>query len=270
MIFLKKIIAFLCRDFINDTSYRLSFFLQIFSIFFSSVTFHFLSRLFGENTSPYLEPYGGNYFAFVIIGVAFSNYLQVSLQSFSESIRDAQLTGTLEALLLTQTSIPVIIFSSSIYSFLWTSLRVLLLLSFGVFIFDMDIGNANFLGAIIILFLTITSFLAIGIISAGFIMVFKKGKPLNWIFATLSLLLGGVFYPISVLPEWLQWCAHLFPITYSLEGMRQALLNGANFREIAPSLIALIIFTAVVLPISLWIFNLAVKKAEIDGSLTHY
>lgn len=244
--------------------------MEVFGMFFSVVTFYFLSKLFEGNISPYLAPYGGSYFAFVIIGIAFSSYLQVSLQSMSNKIRESQMTGTLEALLLTNTSIPMIIFSSSIYSFLWTSLRVLILLLFGILIFGMNIEHANYPLAALILFLTITSTLGLGIISAGFIMVFKKGNPLNLIFGSLSVLLGGVFYPITVLPEWMQKCAYIIPITHSLEGMRQTLLNGAGFRVVTPNLLALTAFSVAILPISFWCFNLAVKKAETDGTLTHY
>jgi ABC-2 type transport system permease protein len=90
------------------------------------------------------------------------------------------------------------------------------------------------------------------------------------IISSLSVLLGGVFYPVSVLPEWMQKCAFFIPITHSLEGMRQSLINGANFKEVIQSIIVLITFTVILLPIGLWIFNLAVKKAEMDGTLTHY
>ncbi len=244
--------------------------MQVFGLFFTVLTYFFLSKMFGGNISPYLEPYGGSYFAFVIIGIAIANYLLLSLRSFSKNIREAQMTGTLEALLMTQTSIYTIIFSSSIYSFFWESLRVFFLLSIGIVVFGMGAENANFGVAFAILLLTITSSMGLGIISASFIMVFKKGDPLNMIIGTLSSLLGGVLYPISVLPQWVQKCASFLPITHSLEGMRQALINGATFNEVANNFFALITLTVILLPLSLWMFSFAVKKAEIDGTLTHY
>ncbi len=244
--------------------------MQIFGLFFTVLTFFFLSKIFGGNSSPYLKPYGGSYFAFVIIGIAIASYLQLSLGSFSKNIREAQITGTLEALLMTQTTIPTIIFSSSIYSFLWTSLRVFLLLALGIIIFGMSAENANYAVAVIVLILTITSSMGLGIISASFIMVFKKGDPLNMIFSSLSSLLGGVFYPVSVLPGWLQKCAFFVPITHSLEGMRQAMINGATLKDVIQNILVLIAFSVIMIPLSLWIFILAVKKAEIDGTLTHY
>jgi ABC-2 type transport system permease protein len=202
--------------------------------------------------------------------VAFTNYLEVSLDSFSSSIRNAQVTGTLEAILVTQTEIPTIIISSSLYSFIWTSFRVILYLIIGVLLFDLNISQANFTGAVVILLLTITTFSSIGIISASFIMVLKKGDPLGSVFAGLSWFLGGVYYPISVLPSWLRKFSYLIPLTYSLEGMRFALLKGYSLAALSPNIMGLGIFSVIMLPLSVLSFNFAVNKAKRDGSLTHY
>ena len=270
LIFFIKPLTFLHKDFINEASYKFSFIIQFLGIFFSALVFFFLSKLIGDSVSTYLKPYGGDYFSFVLIGIAFANYLQVSLRSFSSCIRDSQILGTLEALLVTQTSIPTIIFSSSLYSFVLASFRVVVFLLIGVFVLGLNIGEANFMGAILILLLTIFSFSSLGIISASFIMVLKRGDPLNWIFTNLSWLLGGVYFPIAVLPGWVQKFSYLLPITYSLEGMRLALLKGYTLRELLPSIIPLLIFTIIMLPVSMWVFKYAVKRAKVDGSLIKY
>ncbi len=114
------------------------------------------------------------------------------------------------------------------------------------------------------------SFSSLGIMSASFIMVLKKGDPLSWIFTNLSWLLGGVYFPIAVLPGWVQKFSYLLPITYSLEGMRLALLKGYTLRELLPSIIPLLIFTVIMLPVSMWVFKYAVKRAKVDGSLIKY
>lgn len=262
--------AFLKRDLRNETSYKFQFFMQLAGILFSTVTFYFLSKLVGTKFNEYLKPYGGDYFSFVLIGVAFSHYLHVSLQGFSKVIREAQVLGIMEPLLVTDTSIETIIISSSLYNFLLTSLRVLIFLLLGVVVFSMDISRGNYAGAAIILLLTIPSFSCLGIISASFIMVMKKGDPLSWLFSSLSWLIGGVYYPVSILPRWMQYAADLLPIRHSLEGMRLALLQGYSIRQLAPSIVPLFIFIAIMLPLSLMIFRLAVKKAKVDGTLTQY
>lgn len=174
---LKKSLAFVCKDFICDSSYQFAFVAQFIGILLSVMTFFFLSKLFGSAISPYLKLYGGDYFSFVLIGLAFGNYLRVSLSSFSNCIREAQILGTLEAILLTQTEIPTIIVCSALYSFVITSMRVIVFLLLGVFAFGLEMGKANFGGAFLILSITIVAFSSLGIISASFIMVLKRGDP---------------------------------------------------------------------------------------------
>ena len=268
--FIEKSLAFLWRDFINETSYKFAFFLQLVGILVSMITYFFLSKLLGDIGVSYLKPYGGNYFSFILIGVAFFSYLRISIDGISKSIREGQMLGTLEALLVTQTGIPTIIISSSLYSFIFASFKVAVYLLLGVFVFGVNMGNANFAGALLILFLTIISFSSFGILSASFVMVLKRGDPISSIFTSVSGILGGLYYPVSVLPGWLQKLSHLLPVTYSLEGMRLALLQGYSTRALVPNIVALILFSIIMLPLSIFIFGYAVKRAKIDGTLTQY
>lgn len=267
---LRKPLAFLYKDFLSQASYKIAFLSQIFGVFFSALAWFFLSKLFGDAVSPHLKSYGGDYFSFVLIGVAFSSYLQVSLNSFANNIRNAQLLGTMEAMLVTQTKLSTLVVSSSLYSFSFTSLRVIFFLLIGVLLFGVKIGGANYPASILVLLLTITCFSSMGIISAGVIMVIKKGNPFNWIFVNLSWLIGGVYYPVSVLPDWLQKISYCLPITYSLEGMRMALLKGSSLSSLLPTIIPLIIFSTLTLPLSLGVFKFAVRRAKIEGSLVQY
>lgn len=270
MYWLRKPLAFLKRDFLNASSYKASYVLQFLGIFFSTATFFFLSKLFQSNPVSGLERYGGQYFPFVLIGIAFSDYLMTSLQSFARTVREGQLTGTLEPLLLTQTGLPAIILSASIYPFVLTSLRVLVYLGLGIGLFGVRFQGSGLPGALIVLVLTLISFSGIGILGASFVMVFKKGDPLGWAFGSVSALLGGVLYPVSILPVWLQKLAHALPITYSLRAMRTSLLASAGIGEILPDIRILILFACVLLPLSLITFSLSTLKAKADGTLTHY
>lgn len=266
----KKALIFIKRDFILATSYKFSFSLRLFGILFSVLTFYFLAEMFGDAAIPYLEPYGGDYFSFVLIGIAFTTYLWTGLGSFSGSIRNEQMMGTLEAMLTTPTKISLIILFSSLWNFIFTSIKVLTYLLIGVFLLGVDMSNANLFAALITLILTIICFSSLGIISACFIMLFKQGDPVNWAFTTMSGLLGGVFYPITVLPGWLQNFSYILPITYSLRAMRYALLQGWQLKDLAPDILALTFFSAIMLPLSILAFKYTVKRAKVDGSLTQY
>ncbi len=265
-----KVLAFIKRDYLTISSYRFAFYMNLFGIFFSIIMFYFLSKLLGKTIVPFLKGYGGDYFSFVLIGIAFSSYLRVGLQSFSNSVRNEQMMGTLEAIIITPTSIPTIIISSSLWSFIFTSIRVITYLLIGSVLFKVDLSKANIFGALIILILTIIAFSSLGILSAGFIMVLKQGDPLTFLFDSASSLLGGVYFPVTILPGWAQKISFILPITYSLNAFRHAILQGYSIKELSGDIFALLIFCAIMLPISIFIFSYAVNKAKRDGSLTHY
>lgn len=270
MISIRKPLAFLKKDLQNESSYKFSFITQISGIFLTVVSIFFLSILLRDHASPYLEKYGGSYFSFVLVGIAVSSYLQVSLNSFAKTVRNAQLLGTLEALLVTPTGVTTIITSSSLYSFLFTSLRVVAYLLCGMLGFGFDLHGANIIGGFFVLFLTVICFSSLGIMSAAFVMVLKKGDPITWVFTSLSWLLSGVYYPVSVLPEWLQGLAKALPMTHSLEAMRLTLLQGFSTTQVMDSIISLALLTLIFLPTSIFMFKYAVTRTKITGSLVQY
>jgi len=266
----RLIAAFLKKDFINETSYPFALILQLLSIFFSVGVFYFISRLLGSAASPYLAQYEGDYFSFVLIGIAFASYFGVGLTSFSSNLRQAQTTGTLEAMLATPTRISAIILSSALWDYFLTTVKVIVYIAVGSLLLDVDLGDSNYLAALIILILSVISFSSIGILAASFIMVLKRGDPIAWFFNAVSGLLGGVYYPLEVMPAWMQWLARWLPITYALEAMRKALLQGASLTSLWTELILLGIFCCVLFPLGLFSFRYAVRLAKIEGSLTHY
>ncbi|MEW6385978.1 MAG: ABC transporter ATP-binding protein/permease [Thermodesulfobacteriota bacterium] len=262
--------AFFKRDMLEEWSYRLSFSLQLISIFFSVTMFYFLSRLFGQSVNQYLSPYGTDYFSFVLMGIAFSQYFDVGLSTFSNSLREAQTTGTLEAMFTSPTSISLIIISSSLWSYLFASLQVLIYLVMGTVLFKARLVDFSLPAVIVILSLTIVCFSSLGLIAASFIMLFKRGDPVLWLFSTSSALLSGVYYPLAILPEWLRSLSYFLPNTYILEAVRLALLQGCPLAALKRQLAFLVLFCVILVPLSLWAFRWAVYRAKVAGTLTHY
>lgn len=262
--------AFLIRDFYTETSYRTSFIISIIGIFYSVLIFFFLSKFISAATIPALDEYNGDYFSFVLIGIAFGSYFGVGLTSFSHALRLAQTTGTLEAMMMTPASLPSIVTGAAAWSYVFTTFRVLVYLLLGTLLFGVSFSGANYAAASVGLILAIISFASIGIIAAAIIMVIKRGDAVTGMIASVATLVGGVYYPVAILPPGLQLLARLLPITYALRVMRQALLGGAAWAELAPDLFALAIFCVVLLPISLLLFRYAVQRARFEGTLAHY
>ena len=186
------------------------------------------------------------------------------------SLQEARQNGTLENLLATQTSLSVILAGSSLYPFALMSLRTTIYIGWGAVLFGFPLQGANWLGALLVLGASVLAFSGLGVLSASYLLILKRGNPVNWAILGLSTVVGGMMYPISVLPVWLQYVARLIPVTYSLEGMRAAILGHASTRELLPPIAVLLLFAALLLPISFAIFSWALRRTKITGTLTHF
>ncbi|MEQ9497947.1 MAG: ABC transporter permease [Deltaproteobacteria bacterium] len=269
---LRLLWAFVVRDAKIAFSYRLQFFFQSASVLSLSITFFFLSLMMKgvEGGIVALDRYGGGYFGFVLVGIAFSTYLDAALRTFSASVRQAQITGTLEAMLTTSSPIGAMVFGSALYTLLFTTARVGLFLFLGVFMFGLRLHGEAWLGAVTVVALTVTATFALGIFAAGFIVLFKQGDPVSAAVNGLSWLLSGVLYPKEILPAWVQDVADLLPMTHTLEAVRLAILTGAPLADLMGAVTYLGGFSAVGIPVSLLWFAWAVKRARVAGSLASY
>ncbi len=266
---LRLLWAFLVRDFVEETSYRLSFLMGLFGVIFGAFTFYFLAQLIDERAIPALAQYGTDYFSFVLIGLAFNGYFTVGLNSFSRGLRQAQNTGTLEAMIMTPVPLAGIVVGSAVWGYVYATVRIFVYLLLGAAL-GVRFSQANVLGGLVTLLLAVIAFASLGIMAAGIITVIKRGDPVTIILTQLAALVGGIYFPISVLPVWLQWVAKLLPITYALDAMRLALLKGAGWAELQPNLLILAVFCLALFPLSLFVFRLAVERARLEGTLTHY
>jgi ABC-2 type transport system permease protein len=261
--------AFLRRDFREALTYKFSFLSSVTGILLSSATFYFVAKLVPAGV-PSLGPFGGDYFSFAVVGVAFAGLLGMFQEGLAAVVRSAQLSGTLEALLVTPAGVPTILFGSSLYSLVFQVFRTVLHLAVALAFFGLTLGRVNGAGVLAVGVLTILCFLSVGVLSASFILVYKTGNPFSWILGSVSGVLGGVVFPVALLPPWIRWVSSLLPVTYALDGMRKSLLASASFAEVLPDVAALAVFDALLLPLSVVAFRLAVRKAKKDGTLSHY
>ncbi|MCK5071321.1 MAG: ABC transporter permease [Desulfocapsa sp.] len=265
-----KPIAFFKRDFKIAASYRMNFVLQGFGIVMTTFSFFLLSKIIDGQHIAELAPYGGDYFPFVLIGIAVTDYLAISTTSFAVEIRTSQVVGTLESLLVTPTSITTILLSSYFYKLISTSLRLLIYFLIGTFLFKIQFQSVNLFALGVAFLLTLLPFFGLGLLSASFILVFKQGNPVGSLLAMSSGLLAGVIYPVAILPSWLKPFSDVLPVTHGLEAIRQILLNGAGLAEIAPQLFFLSLLSVLFLSTGFGAIYYGLKIAKKEGSLLHY
>jgi ABC-2 type transport system permease protein len=265
-----KALAFIRRDFQIESSYKMSFVMNIVDSMMVLIFFYFLDQLVSRGDSRFLARYGGNFLSFAVVGLAFARYFQLTLRMFSESIRTAQLSGCLEAMLSSQTDALTIVLMSSLYGLLSGAVQPLLILIAGGLIMGVDLSHMNVLATILVLGFSVLTFVAFGVLSAATILWLKKGDPLAWVLGGMGTMLGGAYFPVDVLPGWLRQISFLIPITYSLDALRLTILQGYPVEKVAHPLLVLALMAAILLPGSLAIFAAMVRKGRVEGTLMQY
>lgn len=265
---LRRVRAFVVRDFQLAVSYRMEFFMRVLSILIVVTTLYFISRIFeGFNGTRFAQ--WQNPLAAWLTGLAMLNYFMTGFSSLANSIRQEQMQGTLESVLLTPISVPTVIVSSSAWAYVQATLYSSFYLFFGWLFFNVRF-RGSFLLALLFLILTTLVLACLGILSASFAMVFKRGDPFGVLLGAGSALFSGVFFPTELLEGGFGKVSRLLPPTYGLDGIRRVLIQGQGLGEVREPLLTLLIFLAVMLPFSLWVFGRAIRRAKREGSLIQY
>lgn len=265
--FLVKLWAFLWRDFLTDLSYRFAFLLQLGGMVFAVAIFYFGSRMIDPKTAG-LD--GISPFPWLLVGVAFQLYFATALYSFSAKVRNEQVLGTLEAMLVSPTPTSLVIFSSTAWDFTWGALRLVVYLLAAVFLFGVRLDVASPAALVAGVALTLLSSAGIGMISASFILYFKRGDPVNFLLSMGTTFFGNVLFPAKVLPASAQWVSDWIPMTWSLKVVRGALLQGATFSSVAAEIGRLAVLTVILIPVGLVGARIAIRKAKREGTLVQY
>jgi ABC-2 type transport system permease protein len=263
---LQKAGAIYKRDLRIATSYDMAFIIQWLQIVVQVISFFFMAKLFPHNG----RFAGHDPFSYWLINLGFSRFQMTALQSFQTAMRGDQMLGTLECVLVTPTSLPTVVLSTGLWGFTLTAMQVILYIVLGGLL-GVDFSHTNLLTLLVFVLLTIACMSPLGVMAASTIMTFKQNAPTQFVAGSAANLLGGVLFPVTLLPPALQVVSWFLPITHSLEGVRMA-VAGKTLMDpvVAGDALWLLGAVALLMPLSLFIFNRAVNLARRDGTLGHY
>ncbi len=263
---LDKMAAIARRDLLTAIRYRTGFLITAAGAAAELAAFYYLSRAIG----PGFRPEGVDYFPFLLVGTGFYTFLVMGINAFLVIVQEAQQTGTLEILMTTSTPAPVLVFLSAISAFAGNTVQLVFYLGAGLLLFGAPPQNPNVIGSVMIFGLSLVIAVALGILAAALQLAIQKGSALVWLLGSGIWFMTGTLFPVAALPRPLQVVAELIPITHSLDGMRLALLQGANFVVLAPEIGILGVFSLILLSFSLLVFSYALRRARLQGTLSFY
>ena len=176
--------------------------------------------------------------------------------------------GTIEYTFMAPLSRSMHLAGQGLFAVLYGLVRAVLLFIVVAFFFSLSFPDANFAAALVILAIASVSFIGIGMMTSVMPLISpEKGMQLGFVAQGVLLVVSGVYYPVSVLPEWMQWLSKFSPATYALEGIRAAILDGAALDTMWDLIWPLIVIGVVAIPLGLWVFHRGEVYAKKHGKL---
>jgi ABC-2 type transport system permease protein len=267
---LGKLPAFLRRDFLVAWSYRLPFVSDWVNLVLQAFLFYFVGLMVDERVLPRFNGSQITYMEFVAIGIALGAFVQLGLGRVAAAIRNEQLMGTLESLLLTPTSPATIQLGAAVYDLIYVPIRTAIFFLIIVLGFGLDFQLAGAGPAAVILLLFIPFVWGLGVAAGAFTLTFRRGFGSIGFGVTLMTAFSGAYFPLGLLPGWAETIATLNPIALAIDGMREALLGGAGWSESARAILVLLPISAVSLAGGFFAFRRALARERRLGTLGLY
>ena len=165
----------------------------------------------------------------LLIGAVVWAYLGIIFEFLTETVAWERWEGTIEYTFMAPLSRAMHLGGSGVFAVLYGLVRAILLFIVVAAFFGLAFDEANFAAALVILVVASVSFFGIGMMTAVLPLISpEKGAQLGFVAQGMLLVVSGVYYPVDVLPDWMQWLAKISPATYALDGIRAAILDGAS------------------------------------------
>ena len=211
--------------------------------------------------------YGQYLVLYLVVGTLVWRYLSIIFYWITDVIGMERWEGTIEYTLMAPIRRVTHMAGQTIFAVLYSLVFTGIIMAVTVVLFKIDLSSANMWGAVLMLLAGSFSFIGFSIMGSILPLLFpERGSQMTHVIIALLLLVSGVYYPVEVLPEFLQKLSKLSPATYVLDGTRLALLKGSTIRELWPFIWPTLIMGLIAIPTGLWIFNQAERYAKRTGN----
>jgi ABC-2 type transport system permease protein len=205
---------------------------------------------------------------YLVVGTLVWRYLSLIFYWITDVISLERWEGTIEYTLMAPIRRLTHMMGQTIFAVIYSMIFTGVILGVTVVLFNIDLSNANLPGGTLVLLSGSLSFVGIGIVGSILPLLFpERGSQMTHVIIASLLLVSGVYYPVEVLPAFLQHMAVVSPATYVLRGVRAALLDGAGMASLWPEIWPALLIGAATIPVGFWCFRQAERYAKRTGKL---
>jgi len=205
----------------------------------------------------------------LLVGATIWAFLGIIFEFMTETVAWERWEGTIEYTFMAPLSRAMHLAGQGVFAVLYGMLRATFLFVIcGFVFFDLSMPDAQFFAAFVVLLVASVSFIGIGMMMSVLPLISpEKGTQLGFVAQGTLLVVSGVYYPVDVLPQWMQWIATISPATYALDGARSAILEGEPLTALWGDIWPLLVIGAVSVPLGLWVFSRGETYAKRHGKL---
>src|SRR5438067_144554 len=204
----------------------------------------------------------------LLVGAVIWAYLGIIFEILTETVAWERWEGTIEYTFMAPLSRPVHLFGMGAFAVVYGVVRAVLLVGVVAAFFTLHLPKADYVAALVLLVVASISFVGIGMMTAVLPLISpEKGMQLGMVAQGLLLVVSGVYYPVSVLPGWMEALSKISPATYALRGIRAAILDGAGLGAVWGNIWPLLAIGAVCVPLGLAVFRRGELYAKRHGKL---
>ena len=253
------------RDATLYFSYRSQALTQTFSLLFSLTLFYYISRLFHSTRIGTAR----DYFDYVVVGLVIVQALVTTIGAIPTSVRQELVAGTLERLLVSTFGALSGLVAMLIFPTLLACATGAIMLAIAAGIFGLHVAATAPL-AIPVALLGTVAFAPLALITAGLVLVVKQAARATQFVAAGVSIVGGLYFPVSLLPVWIRWAANVQPFTPAADVLRHLLVGTRLSYSLSLDLGKLAGFAVVLLPLSLWALRSAIAHGQRRGTIIEY
>jgi ABC-2 type transport system permease protein len=258
-------LAVVRRDFRIALSYRFRFFSGVFAAFFSLTLFYYVSRL--VRVERFESP--DAYYGFVVAGLVILQVLQSTLVTPSANVRTELVAGTFERLAVSPFGAVRALAASILFPFAYSLVMSIVMLVFAATVFDLPVEWSTVPLAVPAFVLGAVAFAPFGLLLVAAVAVWKQATGVAWIMAGITLL-AGFYFPVELLPDWIEWTSKVQPFTPAVDLLRHLLIGIPLDDPAWSDVLRLAGFAAVLLPLSGWLLVIAIRTGRRRGTMLEY
>lgn len=246
--------------------YRANLWLTAIQEFTTVGVWYFISVFVSPVANGVVTRYGGNYIAYVLIGVLLNQVAIAALNTPFRTVSDAFWDKRLETYRLQSHGIWGNLLGRLAWSILFATvlqgLMVTVLIVTGLLPITHQVSLVS---VALAWFLVVVANAGLGLMGASlfFLLEVKKGQdPITWIYGYLIQIVTGLYIPIRVLPVWLASLGRVLPQTYAFEIMRLATLSGASTSSLGSLFVGLGLGSTTAMGLGILMMIWALRHAE--------